>query len=83
MLIAFIPGICTGAAAGTEPLTAPASGAVFRIPPTGLAYRYRISPRTELLGPWFGDRDLFAKCSLIDAFGCLAVSLLAKDVDAA
>jgi hypothetical protein len=34
-------------------------------------------------GSWFGDRDLFAKCSLIDAFGCLAVSLLAKGVDAA
>jgi hypothetical protein len=50
MLIAFIPGICTGAAAGTEPLTAPASGAVFRIPPTGLAYGYQISPRTELRG---------------------------------
>ena len=27
------------------------------------AHGYQISPRTELLGPWFGDRNLLAKCS--------------------
>jgi len=47
-----------------------------------LAYEYQISPRTELLGPWFGDRDLLAKCSNLLAISSSGAGYDMVDVDA-
>ena len=46
-----------------------------------LAYGYQISPRTELLGPWFGDRDLLAKCGNLLAISSSGAGYDMVDVD--
>jgi D-3-phosphoglycerate dehydrogenase len=47
-----------------------------------LAHGYQISPRTELLGPWFGDRDLLAKCDNLLAISSSGAGYDMVDVDA-
>jgi D-3-phosphoglycerate dehydrogenase len=47
-----------------------------------LAHGYQISPRTELLGPWLGDRDLLAKCSNLLAISSSGAGYDMVDVEA-
>ena len=46
------------------------------------AYGYQISPRTELLGPWFGDGALLAKCGNLLAISSSGAGYDMVDVDA-
>lgn len=48
----------------------------------GRANLYQISPRTELLGPYFGDRDLIARCPDLLAISSTGAGYDMVDVDA-
>ena len=47
-----------------------------------LAHAYQISPRTELIGPYFGDAGLLAKCKNLLAISSTGAGFDMVDVDA-